>query len=146
ALREAGLQLERALRLGAELDASERFGLLLRLSRAMNFEGRMEEALGAASEAMTLAERELGEHARGRALNVLAAALWSLDRMIEAREAAQAAVELLERTAEAGELARAHCARLRIEAVAFAPSSVIAVAPRALELAAAAGLEEARID
>jgi DNA-binding CsgD family transcriptional regulator len=66
--------------------------------------------------------------------------------MIEAREAALAAIELLERTAEAGELARAHCARLRIEAVAFAPSSVIAAAPRALELAASAGLEEARID
>src|SRR5205085_572440 len=59
---------------------------------------------------------------------------------------AQSAIELLERTAEAGELARAHCALLRIEAVAFEPSGVIAAAPRALELAARAGSEEARID
>jgi DNA-binding CsgD family transcriptional regulator len=146
ALREAGLQLERALRFGTALDASERFGLLVRLSRAMNFEGRMEDALRAATEAVTIAERELDEHAHGRALNVLAAALWSLDRMIEAREAAQAAIELLKRTAEVGELARAHCALLRIEAAAFAPSGVIAAAPRALKLAASAGLAEARID
>src|SRR5207237_7612092 len=34
----------------------------------------------------------------------------------------------------------------RIEAVAFEPSAVIAAAPRTLELAARAGLEEARID
>jgi len=146
ALREAGLQLERALRFGNALDPAERFALLVRLSRALNFEGRMQEALRAAREAVALGESELGLVAHGRALNVLAAALWSLDRMVEARAAAQAAIALLERTAEAGELARAHCARLRIEAVAFAPSAVIAAAPRALRLAASAGLEEARID
>ena len=146
ALREAGLQLERALRFGTDLDPDERFELLVRLSRAQNFEGRMEEALRAAAEAVKIAERQLGPHAHGRALNVLAAALWSLDRMVEARAAARSAIELLERTAEAGELARAHCALLRIEAVAFEPSAVIAAAPRTLELAATAGLEEARID
>jgi predicted ATPase len=146
ALREAGLQLERALRFGNELDAIQRFGLLIRLSRALNFEGRMDEALRAASDAVAIAERELEAHAQGRGLNVLAAALWSLDRVLEARAAAQAAIALLEGTADAAELARAHCARLRIEAVAFEPSAVIAAAPRALELAATAGLEEARID
>ena len=146
ALREAGLQLERALRFGTGLDPDERFELLVRLSRAQNFEGRMEEALRAAVEAVEIAKRQLGRHAHGRALNVLAAALWSLDRMVEARAAAQSAIELLERTAEAGELARAHCALLRIEAVAFEPSVVIAAAPRTLELAARAGLEEARVD
>ncbi|MGZ4280010.1 MAG: LuxR C-terminal-related transcriptional regulator, partial [Solirubrobacteraceae bacterium] len=141
-----GLQLERALRFGTGLRAGERFGLLIRLSRALNFEGRMQDALRAAHEAVELGESRLGPAAHGRALNVLAAALWSLDRMVEARTAAQAAIALLERTAEAGELARAHCALLRIEAVAFAPSAAIAAAPRALELAASAGLEEARID
>ncbi len=146
ALREAGSQLERALRFGTDLDADERFELLVRLSRAQNFEGRMEEALRAAVDAVEIGERQLGLHAHGRALNVLAAALWSLDRMVEARAAARSAIELLERTAEAGELARAQCALLRIEAVAFEPSAVIAAAPRALELAATAGLEEARID
>ena len=146
ALREASLQLERALRFGNALDPAERFALLVRLSRALNFEGRMQEALRAAREAVALGELELGTAAHGRALNLLAAALWSLDRMVEAHAAAQAAIALLERTAEAGELARAHCARLRIEAVAFAPSAAIAAAPRALRLAATAGLAEARID
>ncbi|MGZ6638026.1 MAG: ATP-binding protein [Solirubrobacteraceae bacterium] len=146
ALREAGLQLERALRFGTDLDPDERFDLLVRLSRAQNFEGRMEEALHAAVEAVEIAQRQLGPHAHGRAQNVLAAALWSLDRMVEARAAAQSAIELLECTAEASELARAHCALLRIEAVAFEPSAVIAAAPRTLELAATAGLDEARID
>jgi DNA-binding CsgD family transcriptional regulator len=146
ALREAGLQLERAVRFGNELDAGERFELLVRLSRALNFEGRMEEALRAASAAVEIAERQLGPHARGRALNVLAAALWSLDRMVEARAAARSAIAALEGTTDAGELARAHCAALRIEAVAFEPSAAIAAAPRALELAASAELEEARID
>jgi DNA-binding CsgD family transcriptional regulator len=145
-LREAGLQLARVLRFGAGLDAGERFGLLVRLSRALNFEGQMEEALRAAADAVAIAERQLGAGAHGRALNVLAAALWSLDRVVEARAAAEAAIVLLERTAEPGELARAHCARLRIEAVAFEPSAVTAAAPRALELAAAAGVDEARID
>ncbi len=146
ALREAGLQLERALRFGIDLDPGERFELLVRLSRAQNFEGRMDEALRAAVEAVEIAKRQLGPHAHGRALNVLAAALWSLDRMVEARAAARLAIDLLELTAEAGELARAHCALLRIEAVAFEPSAVIIAAPRTLELAAKAGLEEARID
>ncbi len=146
ALREAGLQLERALRFGASLDAHERFELLLRLSRATNFEGRMEDALRAAEDALAMAEADLGAHEHGRALNVLVAALWSLDRVVEAKDAAQSAIGVLETTSEAGDLARAHSAYLRVEAVAFDPSAVIAAAPRALELAVAAGLEEARID
>src|SRR5204863_272359 len=87
-----------------------------------------------------------GPSAHGRALNVLAAALWSLDEIVEARDAARSAIAVLERTAATAELSRAHCARLRIEAVGFAPSAAIAAAPRALELAASAGIEEARID
>src|SRR5205085_2348189 len=86
-----GLQLQRALRFGAGLDAGERFGLLVRLSRALNFEGRMEEALRAATDAVAIAEHQLGADAHGRALNVLAAALWSLDRVVGARADARAA-------------------------------------------------------
>ena len=70
----------------------ERFELLVRLSRAQNFEGRMEDALRAAAEAVEIAQRELGRAAHGRALSVLAAALWSLDRMVEARAAARSAI------------------------------------------------------
>jgi DNA-binding CsgD family transcriptional regulator len=146
ALREAGLQLERALRFGKGLDARERFELLVRFSRATNFEGRMEDALRAAGEAVAIAERDLGALEHGRALNVLVAALWSLDRMVEAKDAAQSAIGMLETAGEVADLARAHSAYLRAEAVAFDPSVAIAAAPRALELAAAAGLEEARID
>jgi tetratricopeptide (TPR) repeat protein len=146
ALREAGLQLERALRVDATLDARESFELLVRLSRATNFEGRMEDALRAARRAVEIAERDLGVGELGRALNVLVAALWSLDRVAEAQQAARQAVEVLEDTSHIAELARAHAAYLRVEAVAFDPAAVIAAAPRALEVAVAAGFEEARID
>lgn len=87
----------------------------------------MEEALRAAQEAVAIAERELGAREHGRARNVLAAALWSLDRVADAKEAARAAIAVLETTTELAELARAHGAYLRVEAVAL-------------------GLEEARID
>jgi hypothetical protein len=78
ALREAGLQLQRALRFGTDLDADERFQVLLRLSRA---ELRREdgEALRAAAEAVEIAQRQLGPDAHGRALNVLAAAFAGSD-------------------------------------------------------------------
>ena len=75
-VREA---VERALRFGASLDERERFELLVRCSRAMNFEGRMDDALHAATQATAIAERDLGAHEHGRALSVLVAALWSLD-------------------------------------------------------------------
>ena len=131
ALREAGSQLERALRFGTDLDPDERFGLLVRLSRAQNFEGRMEEALRAAVEAVEVAKRHLGRHAHGRALNVLAAALWSLDRMVEAQDAAaQAAIGLLETRGRGRVSSHAPIARcLRVEAVAFDPSAVVARRP-----------------
>jgi DNA-binding CsgD family transcriptional regulator len=146
ALREAGLQLERALRFGKGLDARERFELLVRFSRATNFEGRMEDALRAAREAVGIAERDLSVREHGRALNILVAALWSLDRMVEAKDAARSAMGVLETAGEVADLARAHSAYLRVEAVAFDPSAVIDAAPQALELAEATGLEEARID
>ena len=138
ALREASLQLERALRFGGD-----RFELLLRFSSAANFSGRMEPALDAAEEAVALAgdARE-----RGRALNVLAAALWSFDRVEEARDAAREAIAALEPTEDLEELARAHAAYVRMEAVAFDPATAIAAASRALELAARAGAEAARVD
>ena len=80
----------------------------------------------AAEEAAAIAERELGAHERGRALIVLVAALWSLDRVAEARAAARSAIDVLRTTNERADLARAHCAYLRVEAVAFDPSAVIA--------------------
>jgi DNA-binding CsgD family transcriptional regulator/tetratricopeptide (TPR) repeat protein len=146
ALREAGLQLERALRLGADADPRERFGLLLRLARVTNFEGRMEESLATVREAVAIAERHLGSREHGRALNQLVASLWSLDRFAEARDTALEAIAVLETVAEPAELARAHAAHLRVQAVAFDPAAVIASVPRALELAARAGMAEAEID
>jgi DNA-binding CsgD family transcriptional regulator/tetratricopeptide (TPR) repeat protein len=146
ALREAGLQLERALRLGAGHGPGERVELLVRLSRATNFEGRMADALRAAQEAVTVAEQHLGARERGQALSALVAALWSLDRIADARDAAQRAIAALETTSEHVGLARAYASLLRIEAVALDPAVVVAAAPRALELAAGSGHEEARID
>ena len=85
-------------------------------------------------------------HRQGRALSVLAWALWSLDRVIEARQAAVDAVGLLEDAGDPGDLARAVAAHIRMEATAFDSVAAIEAAPRALELAARAGLEEVRID
>jgi tetratricopeptide (TPR) repeat protein len=146
ALREAALQLERALRLRGDLPAPERFELLLRFSRAANFSSRMQDGHAAAEEALALAERALDSRARGRALNLLAAALWSLDRLEEARAAARSAIAALEPTADAAELARAHAAFVRIEAVAFDPAAAIRAAQRALELADRAQAQDVRVD
>jgi DNA-binding CsgD family transcriptional regulator/tetratricopeptide (TPR) repeat protein len=147
AVREMELQAGRALRLGAELAPSERLELLIRYSRAANFSSaQIEDAATAAERAVALAG-ELGDRAgRGRALVALAWALWSLDRVDEAKRAAEQAIAALEPTGEAGALARAHSTDIRMEATAFDPAAAIASGPRALELAAAAGLEEVRID
>jgi DNA-binding CsgD family transcriptional regulator len=146
ALREASLQLARALRNDPNTDSAARFELLLRYVRATNFAGGLEEARLAGEEAVELATRELDAAARGRALTVLAWALWSLDRVLEAKRAAEAAVKLLSAAGDVGELARAWSADLRMEAVAFDAGAVVAAAPQALELAARARLEDVHID
>ncbi|HEX8753213.1 MAG TPA: AAA family ATPase, partial [Solirubrobacterales bacterium] len=147
ALRETSLQAERALRLGAGLGAAERFELLLQQSRAANFaSARLEDGAEPAEAALALA-RELGDPTlEGRALLTLASALWSLDRVADAREATERAIELLEPGEDRAALARAHAALVRMEATALDPRRAVAGGPRALELAAAAGLTETRID
>jgi DNA-binding CsgD family transcriptional regulator len=147
ALLEAGLQLDRALRLDTGLPTPARIDLLIRFARNMNFAGRrLEEALAAAEQAVVLAEAASDRAAGGRARSVMSAALWSLDRLEEARTAAAEAVSLLEGTGDAEELARAHAAFVRIEAIAFDPAQAIEHGPAALAAAEAAGLDEARVD
>lgn len=77
--------------------------------------------------------------------DVLAWALWSLDRVVEARDAAEQAVLLLEHSSDVPALAHAHATHIRIQATAFDPHVAIDDGPRALELAAGPGLEETRI-
>jgi DNA-binding CsgD family transcriptional regulator len=146
ALREASLQLARALRNDTGAAAAPRFELLLRYVRATNFAGDLDEARCAGEEAVELAGTELGSVERGRALTVLAWALWSLDRVVEAKRAAEEAVEVLSATDDAGELARAWAADLRMDAVSFDGGAVVAAAPEAMALAARAGLEDVHID
>jgi DNA-binding CsgD family transcriptional regulator len=147
ALREASLQLERALAFGVEMPTEARIDLLIRYARCSNFAGRrLEEAVVAAEEAVALADGLGDRSAGGRARAVLSATLWSLDRLVEARAAAGAAVALLEGTGDVAELARAHAARVRIESIAFDPVEAIAHSRRALDVAAEAALDEARID
>jgi DNA-binding CsgD family transcriptional regulator len=146
ALREASLQLARVIRLHGDGSPDERFELLLRYARTANFASRTQEALDGASEAVALAQRTGDRHRHGRALSVLAWALWSLDRMLEARQAAVDAVEMLEDAGDLGELARAHASHIRMEATAFDSVAAIEAGPHALELAARAGLEEVRVD
>lgn len=147
ALLEAGLQLDRALRLGVDLPGQVRSDLLIRYARSMNFAGRnLDEARGAAEEAVRLADASRDRRTGGRARAVLSATLWSLDRVQEARNAAAEAVLLLEGTGALAELARAHAALVRIESIAFNPTEAIARGARALAAATDAGLDEARID
>ncbi len=147
ALREMRLQAERALRLGADLAPGERFELLVQYSRAANFSStRLEDASSAAEQAVVLAEQLRDPRKQGRGLVVLAWALWSLDRVVEAKGAAERAIAVLEPTADVAALARAYSTHIRMEATAFDPAVAIESAPRALELAASAGLEEITID
>jgi DNA-binding CsgD family transcriptional regulator len=147
ALRETALQADRALRLGAALPPGERLDLLLTHSRAANFAStRLEEAVTSAQAAGSLAI-SLGDHVRhGRALLALAAAQWSADSVAEARAAAERAASVLDGTDALPDRARAHALRVRLEATAFDPALALELAPAALELASAAGLDEIRID
>ena len=146
ALAEASSQLERVLRFAPDAPTKDRFDLLLRYSRTANFSGRVDEAIASAEAAVALA-RQLGDRrALGRATGWLAATRWSLDLLPEARAAADEAIAVLDGTGDVAELARAHAARLRMEALAFDPGAAIAQGPRALALAAECGSEELRVD
>jgi len=147
ALSETSLQAERALRLGSGFGPAERVDLLLQRSRASNFVSlRMEDAVGPAEEAIALAAR-IGDPVReGRGHATLASALWSLDRVAEARAEAERAVAVLEHAGDAAELARAQAARVRMEATASDPAVALELGPGALELATQAGLEQTRVD
>lgn len=147
ALRETTMQADRALRMGAELDPTDRFELLVQYSRAANFSSRrMEDSAVAAERAVALAE-DLGDpRRRGRAQIVLAFALWSLDRVGEAKAAAEQAIAVLEPAGDAAALAQAHATYVRIEATAFDPSIAIESGARALAVASAAGLTDVEIE
>jgi DNA-binding CsgD family transcriptional regulator/tetratricopeptide (TPR) repeat protein len=145
--REVRLQAERALRLGTDLRPRERFELLIQYSRAANFSSaRMEESATAAEDAVALAEQLDDAACQGRALIALAWALWSLDRVVDAKDAAERAISVLEPAGDAAALARAHATYIRMEATAFDPGVAIERGTRAAELAATAGIEEVQID
>jgi DNA-binding CsgD family transcriptional regulator/tetratricopeptide (TPR) repeat protein len=147
ALREMRLQAERALRLGAGLAPDERFELLIQYSRASNFAStRLADAASAAERAVALADELRDPLKQGRALVVLAWALWSLDRVGEAVAAAERAIAVLEPTGDVAALARAHSTQIRMEATAGDPAAAIELGPTALGRAASAGLDEVRID
>lgn len=147
AVHETYLQLDRALRLRREIDPGEHVDLLVRYAQAANFANpNLEEGVEAAQRAVALAE-ELGDDGRrGRALIALAYALWSLERVTEARSAAEQAVAAFEPTGDAASLAWAHATLIRIVATSFDPAEAIAHAPVALRLAEANDLEEVRVD
>jgi DNA-binding CsgD family transcriptional regulator/tetratricopeptide (TPR) repeat protein len=147
ALREMCLQAERALRLGDELPDTTRFDLLVRHSRGANFSStRLEEAETSAREAIAVAKSLADPVKQAHALGVLAAALWSLDRVGEAKAAAEQAVRLLEPSGELAALARALSASARMEATSFDPEVAIELGFRALEIAHRERLEDVTID
>jgi DNA-binding CsgD family transcriptional regulator len=147
ALRETYLQAERALRLGRRLGEAERFELLVQYALAANFANpNLEEGVDAAQRAVSLAKELADDRRRGRALTVLAHTLWSLERVVEARAAAEQAIAAFEPTGDVASLAWAHATLTRMEATSFDPATALAMAARTLELADVAGLEEVRLD
>ncbi len=147
AVHETYLQAERALRLGRTLTVRERFDLLVQYSRAANFANpRLQDGVDGAERAVALARELRDDRLRGRALIVLSNALWSLERMEEARAAAQDAIAAFEPAGDLAALAWAHATSIRMESTAFDPAVAIRDAAGALELAEEARLEEARLD
>jgi DNA-binding CsgD family transcriptional regulator/tetratricopeptide (TPR) repeat protein len=147
ALRETYLQADRALRLGHGLDRAERFELLVQYSRTANFANpRLEDAVDAAGRAVGLADELGDERRRGRALIALSYAWWSLERVVEARQAAEQAIAAFQPTDDIASLAWAYATLIRIEASAFDPAAAIQTAAVAHELIERADLEEVRLD
>ncbi|MGN6870008.1 MAG: ATP-binding protein [Solirubrobacteraceae bacterium] len=147
ALRETYLQADRALRLGHGLEQTERFELLVQYSRAANFANpRLQDAVDAAQRAVELADELGDERLRGRGLMSLSYAWWSLERVVEARAAAEQAIAAFEPTDDIVSLAWAYATLTRIEASAFDPAAAIDTATTAHGLAERTGLEEIRLD
>jgi DNA-binding CsgD family transcriptional regulator/tetratricopeptide (TPR) repeat protein len=147
ALRETYLQADRALRLGRGLDRPDRFELLVQCSRAANFANpRLEDAVDAAQHAVTLAEALGDERRRGRALMALSYAWWSLERVVEARAAAEQAIAAFQPIDDVASLAWAYATLVRIDATSFDPAAAVETATRARDLAERSGLEEVSVD
>ena len=147
AVRETYLQADRALRVGRGLDPVARFELLVQYARAANFASpRLEEGVDAAQRAVRLAEELGDDRRRGRALMALSYAWWSLERVVEARTAAEQAVAAFQPTDDIGSLAWAYATLSRIEATSSDPAAAITTAGRAHEVTERAGLQEVGID
>ncbi len=147
ALRETRLQAERALRLGAELPPEDRFEVLIQYVRAANFSSAALADVARTGEQAVALARDLEDPRReGRALTTLAWALWSADRVEDAKGAAQAAAAALEATGDTVLLARAESTLVRMEATAFDPARAIAAGPSALDRAMAAGLDDVALE
>jgi DNA-binding CsgD family transcriptional regulator/tetratricopeptide (TPR) repeat protein len=147
ALRETYLQADRALRLGHGFDQTERFELLVQYSRAANFSNpNLQDAVDAAQRAVQLAGELGDERRRGRALMALSYAWWSLDRVVEAHDAAEQAIAAFEPAEDTVSLAWAYATMTRIEASAFDPAAATETGTTAQGLAERTGLEELRLD
>lgn len=147
AVRETYLQADRAIRLGRGFDQVTRFELLVQYARAANFANpRLEDGVDAAQRAVRLADELRDDRRRGRALMVLSYAWWSLERVVEARTAAEQAIAAFQPTDDIESLAWAYATLIRIEATSFDPAAAITTARRARELAEHAELEEVGID
>lgn len=145
--RETYLQADRALRLGRELEPVRRLDLLVQFSRAANFANpRLEEAVDAAQRAVELAGTLGDEPRRGQALMALSYACWSMERVIDARAAAEQAIEAFSPGGDAASLAWAHATLIRMEATSFDPTAAIRSASQIHELTDDPGLEEVRLD
>ncbi|MCA1682826.1 MAG: zinc-ribbon domain-containing protein, partial [Actinobacteria bacterium] len=139
-VESAEASLARALEL-APVGHPERARLLEHWAKAAHQQGRLKEAKGAFEEAAALYREQDELLAAGRALSVLVTTLWALGHPRRKQTMAEA-LALLEAQPAGPELAVAYGELAGVHLVDGAMREAIAVANRALQLAAALGLAE----
>jgi DNA-binding SARP family transcriptional activator len=133
--REAVAQYARALRFADRCPLETRAELLERYAHECFLTGALDEAVDAWRRAVE-GRRDLGDRRlEGRGLVRLARCLWLLARRDEAREAAAAAVELLEAVEPGPELAGAYSEMSRLGMLLIDNDAAIAWGTRAIALA-----------
>ncbi len=137
--REAAAQYERALRFSAETGAAA----AARLYDAFGYEAslldRMQDAVAARERALALWRQEGDQRREGDTLRWLACALNAASRGSEGRDAAEAAIALLEPLGPSPELASAYSSLASLRMVNYEHAEAIKLARRAVAIAGPLG-------
>jgi DNA-binding CsgD family transcriptional regulator/tetratricopeptide (TPR) repeat protein len=140
--RESAAQYARALRFADGVSPAQRAELLERQAFECTVTDQVDAAIDAGRSAIEL-RQQLGDvRGEGRALEQLANVLWCPGRVVEARDAARQAVDLLERAAPGRELAMAYSRMAQLSMDAEDTEAAALWGDKAVELAEALGETE----